>query len=58
MNMTKLEIKMLAELRAVLPLLDLAFDHQDGEDVFGRRHNDAIDVYQRIEQLIKEGSKK
>jgi hypothetical protein len=28
--MTELEKKMLAELRAVLPLLDLAFNHDGG----------------------------
>jgi hypothetical protein len=42
--------EMLAALEAVLPLLDMAFEH-DG-DVFRKKHNDAVDVDELIRAVI------
>ena len=42
--------EMLSALKAVLPILDRAFEY-DG-DVFGIKHNDAVDVDQLIRDLI------
>jgi hypothetical protein len=46
---------MLAELKEVLPLLDMAFSFEG--DVFRKQHNHATDVYSRIEALIAKAAR-
>ena len=42
--------EMLAALEAVLPFLDMAFEHDS--DVFRKKHNDALDVDDRIRAVV------
>jgi len=42
--------EMLSALKSVLPLLDLAFEYD--ADVFGIKHNDAVDVDDLIREII------